>query len=108
MRVLCNDEKCMWWKKCKPQKLVYGRGQEGLTEYNGECDRKEDGGEEITAILPKNVVSHDVLIHMPVCQGFSNIKISGHMNFSSMLQSDGTPYGGNIPDPIPGDSCYHT
>jgi len=110
MRVLCNNEKCVNWKECKPQHIIYGRSQESLTEYTGECTRKQEdaNGEEIIGVLTKTVVQHDVKTVVPECQCFSVIGFSGHLNFSKMLQSDGTPHGGNIPDSIPGDSCYHT
>ena len=108
MRVLCNDKKCFWWKSCNPQKLMYGRYQEGMTEFTGECGRKQDNGEEVIGILPKEIITLDVKLHVPECVAFSNTGISGHLNFSKMLNSDGTPLGGNIPDPISGDSAFHT
>ena len=100
MRVLCNDKKCFWWKSCNPQKLIYGRGQEGMTEFSGECGRKQDNGEEIIGILPKEIITLDVKLHAPECVAFSNLGISGHMDFSKF------PQGGSIPEPIPGDARY--
>lgn len=110
MRVLCNNERCVHWKACNPQHIIYGRSQESLTEYKGECARKQEdaSGEEVIGVLAKVVVQNDVKTIVPECQCFSVIGISGHMNFSRILQPDGSPIGGNIPDPIPGDSAYHT
>ena len=81
---------------------MYGRNHEGMTEFTGECDRKQDDGEEVIGILPKEIITLDVKLHIPECVAFSNTGISGHMDFSKM------PQGGNIPDPIPGDSAFHT
>lgn len=114
MRVLCNNEKCVHWKACAPQHIVYGRSQESLTEYQGECARKQEdaAGEEVIGILTKTIIqghgTSEVRMVVPECQCFSVMGVSGHMNFSRMLNSDGTPMGGNIPDPIPGDTVFHS
>lgn len=108
MRVLCNNEKCEHWKACEPQKLMYGHRGEGLSTYSGECTRQQDDGQQVMGLLVKEIVQGGVKMVIPECQCFSKLGISGHMNFSRLLNPNGTPQGGQIPDPIPGDTAYHT
>jgi hypothetical protein len=101
MRVLCNDTKCVHWKACEHQKIIYGHGGESLSTYIGECARKQDDGQEVIGILPKDIVNYDVKLHIPECQCFGVMGVTGHMDFSKL------PQGGQIPDPIAGDSAFH-
>ena len=95
--ILCNCDDCFFWKELTaPRRLKYGRYKESLSEYTGKCGRP--GG---IGIMSKTIETHDVVHKIHECYGFTNRKVSGHTDFSAY------PQGGNIPDPIPGDTAYH-
>ena len=97
----------MWNVTVKPGKYVKQHSDwKPLTDgdadkIKGVCGRPEVG------IRYKNVFSRDGKYKVIQCHLFSDRGLSGHMDFASLLQSDGTPYGGNIPDPVTPDAAFH-
>lgn len=97
--VYCEDYRCLWNVPVSPGRFVKHHqnwkpiGDAG--KYRGICGRPELG------LMKENDIEHlGKKIKVTRCHYRSSKKIGGHMDFSKLVNSDGNPYGGNIPDPV--------
>lgn len=104
--VYCSATDCLWNTNLKHKKLIkYHKDWKPLGEkdgFVGVCGRAEIG------LSPDTTYTYHGKYHIVKCSCYSKKIIGGHIDFAKMLKGDGTPYGGNIPDPISGDTAYHT
>ena len=102
--VFCADKGCLWNKPISQTKVVKRNkdyvGFEG-GGYTGICSRPE------IALDPQVIDTLQRKYRLATCSVRSDRSISGHMDFAKLLQSDGTPYGGNIPDPVDPGTAFH-
>ena len=68
--------------------------------WQGLCTREEIG------IDFKTFFSNGAKFKVPACYNAATNE-TGHMDFSKLLQSDGTPYGGSIESQNPEHAAYH-
>jgi len=105
--VWCDYTKCMWNVPVSPGVHIKHHkdwkpiGDGNVDRFPGVCGRVEIGLRyaEIHSIHGKTKAIS--------CKFWSDTKIGGHTDFSRLLQSDGTPYGGTIPEPATPDAAFH-
>lgn len=108
--VWCKYVKCKWNRRTKGLQRTTGtilnnRTYKPLNEqehiWPTYCGR-----EEIAIKFDEIRSAGGTKIKVPSC--FSAVSgVSGHMDWSRLLQSDGTPYGGNIDSQHVSDAGYH-
>jgi hypothetical protein len=68
--------------------------------FHGVCGRADIG------LRMKEIQGQHVTHKNVICTVRSDKEYKGHMDFSRLLQSDGTPYGGIIPGPVDPGSAF--
>jgi len=95
MRVLCDSKECLWWKSLPEEEFVEHHKAyvplKGMG-FPGECTREKEIGIRFEEVR-KNRGHLEIVLKHPFCTCFSDTKIHGHIDFASLLQSDGTPKG---------------
>jgi len=105
--VYCNDDKCLF-NVSLPYEYFVNRGLNHKPfkddSFHGVCGRADIGLrlKEINVTETGSKVKHSNTI----CTVRSDKGYKGHMDFSKLLQSDGTPYGGIIPGPVDPGTAY--
>lgn len=102
--VWCQDAKCIW-NVPSPQKKIVKKHKDyqpfSGEGYRGICSRPE------LALDPQTIKTLERKYVLATCSVRSDRGISGHMDFAKLLQGNGTPYGGNIPDPVDAGTAFH-
>lgn len=97
--VYCAEYRCTWNQSVPFEKFIAWRRFEYThfkdLGYNGICVRSELG------IRPKTLDMTKEHWELAICPYLSITASKGHMDWSRF------PEGGNIPDPISGDTVYH-
>ena len=106
--VYCNDDKCLFNIEL-PYEYYVNRGKNHKPfkddAFHGVCGRV-DIGIRLKTIGAKGI--EDKVTHRnAICTVRSDKGYKGHMDFTKLLQSDGTAYGGIIPGPVAPDTAYH-
>ena len=96
--VFCKDDRCAWNMGIKEEVFIKHHKDDHpfpADSYRGVCSRPELGlnAEVIQSGNRKRVLA--------TCGFRSDKTLSGHLDFSRF------PKGGNIPDPVSGDTAYH-
>lgn len=103
--VYCHDHECMWNVEIEDSIFIkHHRDDEPIgpaDAYAGVCSRPEIG------LVRTTVFSGQGKYKVTKCDYRSDRGIKGHMDFSKLLDSSGSPYGGNIPDSSTPDAAYH-
>tara|TARA_R110002020_G_scaffold153136_4_gene332308 strand:+ start:3221 stop:3703 length:483 start_codon:yes stop_codon:yes gene_type:complete len=105
--VWCEYYECKWNKQTGAERqlstLLKNKTYKGFKDDDGMkglCGRPDE-----IAIRFKTIVSGSQKYKVPACF-CSNTKITGHIDFSKLLQPDGSPWGGNIDSGHPSDAGY--
>ena len=106
--VYCNDDKCLF-NVALPYEYFVNRGKNHKPfkddSFHGVCGRVDIGLRFKTS--GGRGIEDKVTDRNAICTVRSDKGYKGHMDFSKLLQSDGTPYGGVIPDPVTPDAAFH-
>ena len=106
--VYCNDDKCLF-NVGLPYEHYVDRGKHHKPfkddAFHGVCGRVDIGLRLKT--VGTNGIEDKVIHRNAICTVRSDKGYKGHMDFSKLLQSDGTPYGGIIPGPVDPSSAFH-
>ena len=94
----CAATECLWNVSIKPGKDVpHHKGWEPMTNdpaYKGICGRR--GGAGLSPETLQSSTNPGAERQIVKCDHHSYTGLKGHIDFAKMLQSDGTPYGGNL------------
>lgn len=100
----CDDYKCLHNIPITAKKIIKHHKDDKPFEadaYRGVCGRPELG------FRNRIVYSMHGKYTVTRCDYRSDKSLSDHMDFSKLLQPDGTPYGGNIPDAVDPGAAFH-
>ena len=101
--VYCNDDRCLF-NVSLPFEYFVNRGRNHKPfkddSFHGVCGRIDIG------LRMKEINEQHVKHKNVICTVRSDKEYKGHMDFSKLLQSDGTPYGGIIPGPVDPSTAY--
>ena len=105
--VYCNDDKCLF-NVGIPYKYEVNRGKNHKPfaddYFHGVCGRVDIGLR--LKEQKANGIDEKVTHRNTICTVRSDKGYKGHMDFSKLLQSNGTPYGGIIPGPVDPSTAY--
>ena len=111
--VWCEFTDCFWNTREKDLQVTWGKviGNKNFDPispremlWNGICNRPNE-----IVLRYRSIRSHSGdRVHVPYCYTSAKNGKTGHMDFASLLQGDGTPFGGSMESQAAGDHAFGT